>query len=168
MFSFTYIVADVVTDHCSNRIDFNLSPGRHQPCPPGSASPATAESDGCHLGTLGGTDSGMVTANHRVTLRPYNHKLSRVHSRVLLVGTGRSFARATRTLWEIYWHQVAEATQPNRLDAVDLPFFDNLDSALWNLSSDLQGPNHNLTETGPSGMWYPSACHRLREEGDFG
>ena len=76
--------------------------------------------------------------------------------RSLLKGTGRSFARATRTFWELFRSQVASTASP-----FPLPDFcpalnpDDPASSDWDL-------------TLPVEHWQSTSSLRLREEGDYG
>ena len=50
--------------------------------------------------------AGLLDKAQRETLHPYRRQLPLRHSRTLLLGIGRSFARSTRTLWECYRQQL--------------------------------------------------------------
>ena len=98
--------------------------------------------------------TGMLNKMQRASLQPFLGSLPRFLSSSLLKGTGRSFARATRTLWELFRSHVASAA--SSLSIPDpCPALTSEDPASSDWSS-----------ISPEEQW--SSSLRLREEGDYG
>ena len=100
--------------------------------------------------------TGMLNKTQRTSLHPFLGSLPTSLGRSLLKGTGRSFARATRTLWELFRSQVASAASLSPLPDLG-PALDPDDPA----SSDWD-------PTLPVEHGQPTSSLRLREEGDYG
>ena len=100
--------------------------------------------------------TGMLNKPQRTSLQPFLVSLPTFLGRSLLKGTGRSFARATRTLWDLFRSQVASTASPSPL-LNPCPALDSDDPA----SSDWD-------PTLPVEHWQSTSSLRLREEGDYG
>ena len=105
--------------------------------------------------------TGMFNKMQRTSLQPFLGSLSLSLSRSLLEGTGRSFARATRTLWELFRSQVASSPSTSSLpvpcDALETSSMDFGDPA----------PT-DWDPTPPLEQWQSTSSLRLREEVDYG
>ena len=106
--------------------------------------------------------TGMLNKMQRASLQPFLGSLPSSLSRSLLKGTGRSFARATRTLWELFRSHVASSpsafSPPALCPTPEAPSVDVGDPApmAWDPSLTME-------------QWQSlSLPLRLREEGDYG
>ena len=98
--------------------------------------------------------TGMLTKLQRASLQPFLGSLPTSLSRSLLHGTGRSFARATRTLWEFFRSHVASTASSSPLpDPCPTLDFNDPASLGWD-------------PTLPAEQWQSTSSLRLREEGD--
>ena len=106
--------------------------------------------------------TGMLNKMQRASLQPFLGSLPSSLSRSLLKGTGRSFARATRTLWELFRSHVASSpsafSPPAPCPTPEAPSVDFGDPApmAWDPSLTLE-------------QWqFLSLRLSLRDEGDYG
>ena len=100
--------------------------------------------------------TGMLNKMHRTSLQPFLGSLPTSLSRSLLKGTGRSFARATRTLWELFRSHVALTASPSPMpDPCPALDFDDPVPARWD-------PTLSVEQS------QSASSLRLREEGDYG
>ena len=100
--------------------------------------------------------TGMLNKMLRASLQPFLGPLFPSLSHSLLKGTGRSFARATRTLWELFRSHVATSSSPpsppDPRPAMDFGEPTPLD---WDPTLAME-------------QWPSTLSLRLREEGDYG
>ena len=109
---------------------------------------------------------GILNKNQRAALPPFIKCLPVVYSRALLTGAGRSFARATWSLWETYNLQLhdQDGIRREKSSCSTGRTADHLDESL-RATLDLPADSQDHA---PLASWDPDVLLRLREEGDFG